>query len=152
MKPEEEEIYNILKICFNSQKTIIETTVKLLKKYDPNTLKTVNLTLHEKDNTLKEGLENIFKVKQELEEDRLTVETHKIGEYIHCYNFELEHLYYKLDFLKRMENSFTENRIKEVSQELNIEFTPQETQEIKTIVKEFYTKLRVDEEEDLLEK
>lgn len=40
MKPEEEELLSLLNLCFETQKTLLETTIRKLKKYDPKVIDT----------------------------------------------------------------------------------------------------------------
>lgn len=124
MKPEEEEILKILRICFESQEQILNTCINKLKKYDPETLKTVTPIINKPDNTLYNHLTEIINYEENTTEENFYSTLNKK-------NFMLRYLYIDLYFKKKHENKLLDIYTNEFIKDMNLNITPQEEEEIK---------------------
>lgn len=123
MKPEEEEILKILEICLKSQEHIQNTCINKLKKYNPETLKTITPVINTPDNMLSEEFTEILNYEEDPEDDTYTSVERR--------NFKIRNLYSSLYFKKQREIRLINSYAEDFINRLNLTVTPQEEEEIK---------------------
>ncbi len=126
MKPEEEELLSLLNLCFETQKTLLETTIRKLKKYDPKVID---------DDLL--GLD-YTRIMQDIEDEKNKNE--ETYEYVFHQFFNLwklhSHFKAKKEAIDQVFDERLEKFLKEFEEETHFVITPEVEEEARILMKE----------------